>query len=123
MAVVPVVIAAPAATTTAMTATTSTTIATVSAVAAAASISRLQASESGDGQRACQQAEDAPTSGRVVGASQLSRELLHIHPEKNSSIAREAPGLRVSRHSRCSHVCVPGRGAALGCGVSESGPP
>jgi hypothetical protein len=68
-----------------MTATTTSTIAVP-----AASISRLQASEPGHGQRACQQAKDAAARGGVVGVSQLLRKLLHIHLEKNSSIDWEA---------------------------------
>jgi hypothetical protein len=99
-----------------MTATTTSTIAAIAAIAIpAASISRLQASESGHGQRACQQPKDAAARCGVVGVSQLLRELLHIHFEKNSLIDWEAHRLQFGRHSSFWRLYVPGRGAILGC--------
>jgi hypothetical protein len=118
VAVVSVATSAPAATTTAVTATTMTAIATIAAVAAitaaTSSISRLQASESGHGQGACQQTEDAAARGGVVGIGQLLRELVHVHSEKNSLIDWEAIRLQVRRHSCYWRFHVPGRGAILG---------
>jgi hypothetical protein len=95
-----------------MTATTTTTIAAIAVPAA--SISRLQACESGHGQRACQQPKDAAARGGVVGVGQLLRKLLNIHFERNSLIDWEAIRLQIRRHSCSWRLYVPGRGAVMG---------
>lgn len=117
VAVVPVVTPATAATAAiaATTTTTTTSVTTVAAVASTAtSVCRLPARESGQGQHACQQPEDAAARGGVVGVGQLLRELLQIHLEKISLVDWEAHRLQVRHHSRSWRSHVPGRGAVLG---------
>ena len=102
VAVVPVLTpaAVAAAAATAIAATTASTTTAVAAIAAATSVSRLQACESGQGQSACQQPEDAAARGGGIGVGHLLRELLQIHFEKISLIELEAHCLQVCRHSR-----------------------